>query len=30
VPNIARAKPEDYVKAEQKVCAGSRVVLPVM
>lgn len=29
VPNIARAKPGDYVKAEQKVCAGSRVVLPV-
>ncbi len=30
VPNIAKARPEDYVKAEQKVCAGSRVVLPVM
>ncbi|MBY0282684.1 MAG: CocE/NonD family hydrolase [Sphingomonas sp.] len=30
VANIAKAKPEDYVKAEQKVCAGSRVVLPVM
>ena len=30
VPNIARARPEDYVKAEQQVCAGSKVVLPVM
>ncbi len=30
VANIARAKPEDYVKAEQKVCAGSAVVLPVV
>lgn len=30
VPNIARAKPADYVKAEQRVCAGSRVMLPVM
>lgn len=30
VPNIARAKPADYVAATQKVCAGSRVVLPVM
>ncbi len=30
VPNISRAKPEDYVKAEQRVCAGSAVVLPVV
>ena len=30
VPNISRAKPEDYVKVEQKVCAGSAVVLPVV
>lgn len=30
VPNIARAQPADYVKAEQRVCAGSRVTLPVM
>jgi len=30
VPNISRAKPEEYVKAEQKVCAGSAVVLPVV
>ncbi|WP_419809815.1 CocE/NonD family hydrolase [Sphingomonas sp.] len=30
VPNIARAKPGDYVRAEQRVCAGSRVTLPVM
>ncbi|MGL4313993.1 MAG: CocE/NonD family hydrolase [Sphingomonas sp.] len=30
VPNIAHAKPEDFVKATQKVCAGSRIVLPVM
>ena len=30
VPNIARAKPADYVAATQKVCAGSRVTLPVM
>lgn len=30
VPNIARAKPEDFVKATQKVCAGSRILLPVM
>ena len=30
VPNIARAKAADYVKATQKVCAGSKVVLPVM
>ena len=30
VPNIARAKPADYAKATQKVCAGSRVTLPVM
>ena len=30
VPNIGRAAPGDYVKAEQRVCAGSRVTLPVM
>jgi hypothetical protein len=30
VPNIARAQPADYVKAEQRVCAGSRVTLPVV
>ena len=30
VPNIARAKPADYVKTEQRVCAGSKVTLPVM
>ncbi|OYY71214.1 MAG: X-Pro dipeptidyl-peptidase [Sphingomonas sp. 28-63-12] len=30
VPNIARAKEADFVKAEQKVCAGSAVVLPVV
>jgi len=30
VPNIGRAKPGDYVKATQKVCAGSRITLPVM
>jgi putative CocE/NonD family hydrolase len=30
VPNIARAKATDFVKATQKVCAGSKVVLPVM
>lgn len=30
VPNISRAQAEDFVKAEQKVCAGSAVVLPVV
>ncbi|HUQ13163.1 MAG TPA: CocE/NonD family hydrolase [Novosphingobium sp.] len=30
VPNIARARPEDYVKATQSVCPGSLVRLPVM
>lgn len=30
VPNIARAQPGDYVRAEMRVCAGSKVVLPVM
>ncbi|RZF64218.1 CocE/NonD family hydrolase [Sphingomonas populi] len=30
VPNIARAKPADFVKATQRVCAGSKVTLPVM
>ncbi|MES2443659.1 MAG: CocE/NonD family hydrolase [Pseudomonadota bacterium] len=29
VPNIYKAKPEDYVKATQRVCAGSMVTLPV-
>ncbi|WP_294045743.1 CocE/NonD family hydrolase [Sphingomonas sp.] len=30
VPNIARAPASAYVKATQRVCAGSRVTLPVM
>ena len=30
VPNIARAPASAYAKAEQRVCAGSRVTLPVM
>ncbi len=30
VPNPYRAKPSDFVKATQKVCAGSRITLPVM
>jgi putative CocE/NonD family hydrolase len=30
VPNIYKAKPADYVKATQKVCAGSMVALPVV
>ena len=30
VPNIARAAPGDFIKAEQHVCAGSRVTLPMM
>ncbi|WP_176498095.1 CocE/NonD family hydrolase [Sphingomonas sp. HMP6] len=30
VPNIGRAKPADFVKATQRVCSGSKVVLPVM
>ncbi|HEX8485849.1 CocE/NonD family hydrolase [Sphingomonas sp.] len=30
VPNIARAKPADFVRATQKVCTGSRIVLPVV
>ena len=30
VPNIARAKAGDFVKATQRVCAGSKIVLPVM
>ena len=30
VPNIGRAKPGDFVKATQKVCAGSKLLLPVM
>jgi hypothetical protein len=30
VPNIARAPASAYVQAEQRVCAGSRITLPVM
>ncbi|PAX07231.1 CocE/NonD family hydrolase [Sphingomonas lenta] len=30
VPNIARARPEQFVKATQRVCAGSKVVLPLV
>jgi putative CocE/NonD family hydrolase len=30
VPNIMRAKASDFVKATQKVCAGSKIELPVM
>jgi hypothetical protein len=30
VPNIAKAKPADFVAATQRVCAGSKVTLPVM
>jgi len=30
VPNIARAKPGDFVRAEQKVCPGSMLTLPVV
>jgi putative CocE/NonD family hydrolase len=30
VPNIYKAKPEDYQKATQKVCSGSAVTLPVV
>ena len=30
VPNIMRARPSDFIKATQKVCAGSKIVLPVM
>jgi hypothetical protein len=30
VPNIARAEPGDFVKATQRVCAGSKIVLPVI
>jgi len=30
VPNIYKAKPADYVKATQKVCAGSLVKLPLV
>ncbi len=30
VPNIMRAKPADFVKAEQRVCPGSKLVLPVV
>ena len=28
VPNIMRAKPSDFVKATQRVCSGSKIVLP--
>ncbi|HEX8388082.1 MAG TPA: CocE/NonD family hydrolase [Sphingomonas sp.] len=30
VPNIARAKASDFVKATQRVCQGSKVILPVV
>lgn len=30
VANIYKAKPEDFVKATQRVCSGSKVTLPVM
>ncbi|MEP9358567.1 CocE/NonD family hydrolase [Sphingomonas sp. KR3-1] len=30
VPNIYKAKPADYQKATQKVCAGSAIMLPVV
>ncbi|WP_448662388.1 CocE/NonD family hydrolase [Sphingomonas sp. CJ20] len=30
VPNVYKAKPGDYAKATQKVCAGSVVTLPVV
>ena len=30
VPNIARAKASDFVKATQRVCSGSKIVLPVI
>ncbi|MGC2164049.1 MAG: CocE/NonD family hydrolase [Silvibacterium sp.] len=30
VPNIMTAKPEDYVKADQKIYAGSHLILPVV
>ena len=30
VPNIAKAKPGDYVKATQRICPGSLVRLPIM
>ncbi len=30
VPNIYKAKPTDYVRATQKVCAGSAITLPVV
>jgi uncharacterized protein len=29
VPNIAKAQTRDYAKATQRVCAGSRIALPV-
>ena len=30
VPNIAKAAPGDYVSAEQQVCRGSKIMLPVV
>jgi putative CocE/NonD family hydrolase len=30
VPNIMRAKVSDFVKATQRVCSGSKIVLPIM
>ena len=30
VPNIYKASPADFVKATQRVCAGSMVTLPVV
>lgn len=30
VANIARAKPADFVKATQRVCSGSKLMLPVV
>jgi putative CocE/NonD family hydrolase len=30
VPNIYKAKPEDYRKATQRVCSGSAITLPVV
>jgi predicted acyl esterase len=30
VPNIARAKASDFVKATQRVCTGSKIILPVI
>ena len=30
VANIARARAEDFVTAEQRICPGSKLVLPVV